>query len=121
MPKGYLIANVDVSDAEAYKAYVAENGVAFAKYGGRFLVRAGQREVPEGQFRARLVVLEFPSYQAASDCYHSPEYAKAIALRRGASVADIAVIEGYGGPQPGEWAAPCMPMKMPSPIARRRR
>lgn len=100
MPKGYLIANVDVTDAEAYKAYVTENAVAFAKYGARFLVRGGPREVPEGQFRARLVVLEFPSFQAAKDCYHSPEYAKAIALRQGASLADIALIEGYDGPQP---------------------
>lgn len=102
MPKGYIIANVDVTDAEAYKAYVAENAIAFAKYGARFLVRGGPREVTEGQFRARLVVLEFPSFQAAKDCYHSPEYAKAIALRKGASTADIAVIEGYDGPQPGE-------------------
>ena len=102
MPKGYLIANVDVTDAEAYKAYVTENATAFAKYGARFLVRAGTREVPEGQFRARLVVLEFPTFQAAKDCYHSPEYAKAIALRVGASVADIALIEGYDGPQPGD-------------------
>ena len=102
MPKGYIIANVDVTDAEAYKAYITENAVAFAKFGARFLVRGGAREVPEGQFRARLVVLEFPSFQAAKDCYHSPEYAKAIALRSRASVADIAVIEGYDGPQPGE-------------------
>ncbi len=102
MPKGYIIANVDVTDAEAYKVYVAENAIAFTKYGARFLVRGGAREVPEGQFRARLVVLEFPSFQAAKDCYNSPEYAKAIALRTKASIADIAVIEGYDGPQPGE-------------------
>ena len=102
MPKGYIIANVDVTDAARYTAYITENAVAFAKYGARFLVRAGQREVPEGQFRARLVVLEFASFQAAKDCYHSPEYAKAIAIRTGASIADIAVIEGYDGPQPGD-------------------
>ena len=102
MPKGYLIGNVDVTDAKAYKAYVTENAIAFAKYHARFLVRGGPREVPEGQFRARLVVLEFPSFQAAKDCYHSPEYAKAIALRQGASLADIALIEGYDGPQPGQ-------------------
>jgi uncharacterized protein (DUF1330 family) len=102
MPKGYIIGSVDVTDAEAYKAYVTENAIAFTKYGARFLVRGGAREVPEGQFRARLVVLEFPTFQAAKDCYHSPEYAKAIALRQGASIADLAVIEGYDGPQPGD-------------------
>jgi uncharacterized protein (DUF1330 family) len=48
------------------------------------------------------VVLEFPSYQAALDCYHSPEYAPAMALRLDAGVADILIIEGYDGVQPGE-------------------
>jgi uncharacterized protein (DUF1330 family) len=47
------------------------------------------------------VVLEFPSYQAALDCYNSPEYAKAKALRVAASVGDVVIIEGYDGAQPG--------------------
>jgi uncharacterized protein (DUF1330 family) len=100
MPKGYWIAHVDVSDPEAYKAYVAENAVAFKKYGARFVVRGGKNEVAEGRSRARTVVLEFKDYATALACYRSPEYAKAIALRTGASVADLVVIEGYDGPQP---------------------
>jgi uncharacterized protein (DUF1330 family) len=40
MPKGYWIAHVDVQNPDAYKNYVSANGVAFAKLGGRFLVRA---------------------------------------------------------------------------------
>ncbi len=100
--KGYWIASVDVSDPEAYKAYVAENAKAFRKYGARFLVRGGAREVPEGQLRARVVVIEFPSHAAALACYRSPEYAVAIGLRRGASLADLAIVEGYGGLQPGD-------------------
>ena len=102
MPKGYWIAQVDVTDPEGYRAYVAANAVAFAKYGARFLTRGAAAEVPEGKLRARLVVLEFPSLQAAQECYHSPEYAGAKDLRLGNSMADIAIIEGYGGPQPGE-------------------
>lgn len=100
MAKGYWVAFVDVHDAEGYKAYVAENAIAFRKYGARFLVRNGQRETPEGAPRPRTVVIEFPSYQAALDCYRSPEYAKAMALRAGKSVMDIAIVEGYDGPQP---------------------
>ena len=48
MPKGYWVVRVDVHDAESYKDYVASNGVAFAKFGGRFLVRAGPFEIPLG-------------------------------------------------------------------------
>lgn len=102
MAKGYWIARVDVSDAEAYKAYVAANAAPIAKFGGRFLVRAGKFENPEGASRSRNVVLEFPSYQAALDCYRSPEYAAAIKLRLPpVATVDMVVIEGYDGPQPG--------------------
>ncbi len=97
MAKGYWIAHVDVTDPEGYKAYVAANAAAFAKYGARFLVRGGKGEVAEGSARARNVVLEFPSYQAALDCYRSPEYAQAKSLREKASVGDLVIVEGYDG------------------------
>ena len=89
-------------DPEGYKAYVAANAVAFALYGGRFLIRGAVPEVPEGHTRARLVVIEFPSLQAATDCYHSPEYAAAMAHRLGKSVIDLAIVAGYDGAQPGQ-------------------
>lgn len=100
MAKGYWVASVDVHDLEGYKVYAAANGVAFAKYGGKFITRGGKSELVEGKLRSRLVVIEFPSYQAALDCYRSPEYAAAMKLRAGNSVADIAVVEGYEGAQP---------------------
>src|SRR5262252_1391688 len=72
--KGYWIGHVDVTDPEGYKTYVAANAEPFGKFGGRFLVRGGAREVVEGKVRARTVVLEFPSYDAALACYRSPDY-----------------------------------------------
>ena len=102
MAKGYWIARVDVQDAEAYKKYVAANAGPFKEFGARFLVRAGEFESVEGSARARNVVIEFPSYQAALDCYHSPAYQKAKSFRTGASQGDLIIIEGYDGPQPGD-------------------
>jgi uncharacterized protein (DUF1330 family) len=101
MPKGYWIAHVDVSDQEAYKAYVTANAVAFAKYGARFLVRNGERQMREGALRGRHVVIEFKDYATALACYDSPEYSAAAKLRADASKGDLVVIEGYDGPQPG--------------------
>ncbi len=101
MAKGYWIARVDVHNTEAYKDYVASNGVAFAKFGGRFLVRGGQFENPQGTSRSRNVVIEFPSYQAALDCWNSPEYKAAKAKQQGGAEMDMVIIEGYDGPQPG--------------------
>ena len=102
MAKGYWIAQVDVADPEAYKAYIAANAPVFRKYGGRFLVRGGTHEVMEGSMRARKVVIEFKDYATALACYRSPEYGAAIALRRDVSTGDLVVIEGYDGPQPGD-------------------
>jgi uncharacterized protein (DUF1330 family) len=101
MPKGYWIARVDIQDPEQYKAYVAANAVAFAKFGAMFLVRGGSFEVPEGSSRQRSVVLEFPSYRAALDCYQSHEYQEALKLRLGIAACDLVIVEGYDGPQPG--------------------
>ncbi len=102
MPKGYWIAHVDVRDVEQYKAYVAANAKPLAEHGGRFLTRGGRFENPEGSARSRNVVIEFPTYQAALDCWNSPGYQAAIQLRRPVSVADIVIVEGYDGPQPGQ-------------------
>ena len=101
MTKAYWIARVDVADPEAYKAYMAANAAPFARYGARFIVRGGRFEPVEGDARARNVVLEFKDYETALACYRSPEYQAAKRLRDPVSVADIMIIEGYDGPQPG--------------------
>jgi uncharacterized protein (DUF1330 family) len=100
MAKGYWIVRVDIADDEKYKAYIAANAEPLHKYGARFLVRGGQFENPEGTSRRRNSVIEFPTYQAALDCWKSPGYQKAIALRRDVSTIDLIVIEGYEGAQP---------------------
>lgn len=100
MAKGYWIAHVDVADVERYKAYVAANAQPLRDYGGRFLARGGRHENPEGTSRARNVVIEFPSYEAALACWNSPGYQAAVQLRLPVSTADIVIVEGYDGPQP---------------------
>jgi uncharacterized protein (DUF1330 family) len=97
--KGYWIGQVDVTDMEGYKPYTVANQAPFGEYGGRYLVRGGACEVPEGKARPRIVVLEFPSYEAALACYRSDGYQAAKKLREGKSILDLAVIEGYGGPK----------------------
>ncbi|MCB1547752.1 MAG: DUF1330 domain-containing protein [Hyphomicrobiaceae bacterium] len=97
MPKGYWIAHVTVTDPERYKDYVAANGVAFAKYGARFIVRGGASETRVGGTGGtpRHVVIEFDSYAVAKACYDSPEYQAAARIRDEASTAHIVIVEGY--------------------------
>lgn len=100
MQKGYWIVRVDVTDPEQFKAYTVANAEAFKKYGARFLARAGRFEVPEGTTRTRNTIVEFPSYQVALDCWHSPEYQAALKLRLPVSAMDLVIVEGYDGAQP---------------------
>ena len=101
MAKGYWIVRVDIEDMEQYKTYIAANAAPFKQYGARFLVRGGKYENPEGASRERNAVIEFPSYAAALECWRSPEYQAALRLREPVSTADLVIIEGYDGPQPG--------------------
>ena len=97
--KGYWIAHVNITKPERYKDYVAANAAPLKAYGARFLVRAGDNLVPEGQMLAgrRHVVIEFESYAAAKACYESPDYQAAVRIREEASTGEIVIIEGYEG------------------------
>ena len=94
MAKAYWIAHVTVTDPDQYKHYASDTPVAFKKYGATFLARGGAFEQMEGKGRPRNVVVEFPSLQAALDCYRSAEYQAARAKRIGAGEADIVIVEG---------------------------
>ena len=98
MAKGYWIARADVHNEEGYKPYAAANPAIFKKFGGRFVVRGGKHECPEGEARSRNVVIEFPDYAAALACYNSPEYQANLQLRQPHSSIDLIIIEGFDGP-----------------------
>jgi uncharacterized protein (DUF1330 family) len=101
MPKGYWIARVDVDNTDAYGRYRALNGRAFARYGGRFVVRGPAGKVVKGTPRKHNVVIEFESYAKALACYESAEYQEAMAFLKDVGPTDLVIVEGYEGPQPG--------------------
>jgi uncharacterized protein (DUF1330 family) len=91
----YLIADVEVYDQNVYAEYRRQVLPLIQKHGGRFIVRGGAHEVLEGDWRPRrLVIIEFPDMATLKSWYQSPEYAKLIALRQGASRGSIVAVEG---------------------------
>ena len=94
MPKAYVIARANVTNASQWALYAADASKAIAQYGGKPLVRGGQMTVAEGEGRARNVVIEFENMEAAKAYAFSSEYAAARKLREGAGSLDIVVVEG---------------------------
>lgn len=96
MAKGYMIARVRIDDMEQYRKYMAVTPGAIASHGGRFIVRGGRHETVEGETETdRIVVVEFPSYDAAKAFYFSETYQEAIKLRENAGAAQFVLVEGY--------------------------
>ncbi|MDA0240400.1 MAG: DUF1330 domain-containing protein [Proteobacteria bacterium] len=94
MAAGYWVAMVDVTDPERYGEYASKTGPALEKYNAKVVIRGGRSETVEGQEFGKTVVLEFPTYEDAVACYHSPEYQSAKKIQEGASVRNIVIVEG---------------------------
>jgi len=94
MTKGYWIARVDVENADRYPDYVATAKPAFERYNAKFLARGGETHSLEGKNRARNVIIEFASVQDALDCYNSPEYQAAKAIRITAADSELIITAG---------------------------
>jgi len=95
MASGYWIANVKVNDPQGQQEYAKLAGPAIAKFGGKLKSRGASCQTKEGDKPAgNFVIVEFPSYQAAVDCYNSPEYQKALPLRLKASTGGLNIVEG---------------------------
>lgn len=95
-PRAYVIAQVDVTNAERYAEYAKLTPDIIAKHGGRFVARAGRTATLEGPpAKSRVVIIEFPSFDAAQQFYASPEYSAARKLRDGAAEAQFVLVEGF--------------------------
>ncbi len=98
MAKGFILALVEIPDAEAYAAsgYMRMAEDAVAAHGGRFLIRGGDPLLLEGTgLPGRIVVLEFPSREAAAAFHASQAYAPAIALRQSLSTGRLVLLSEY--------------------------
>lgn len=91
----YVVAQIDVTDPEAFAEYRAKVAETVARHGGRYKARGGEMEALEGDRPcSRMVVIEFDDARAAKRWYESEDYAPLIALRRSASRGSVVVVEG---------------------------
>ncbi len=94
----YLIATIDVHDADGYEAYKSSVPALIAKHGGRYIVRGGARDVVEGDWPdGRMVVLEFPDWDSANAFANDPAYEPVAAIRHATTDSHIWIVEGVPG------------------------
>jgi len=92
---GYVIVQAEIADMDKFKNYLMESPGTIAKYGGRYLARAGRTIRFEGKADgSRLVIIEFPSLEKAREWYHSEEYQKVKKFRENAATGSLIAIEG---------------------------
>ncbi|WP_305988315.1 DUF1330 domain-containing protein [Roseibium sp. MMSF_3544] len=92
----YWMARSKINDPVEYKKYTDLLPPIIAKYEGKILARGGNYELMEGpSYFERFVIIEFPSLEAGTSCFKSPEYDAAAKFRRsGAGEVETVVVEG---------------------------
>lgn len=91
----YVIASIEAVDPRAYPSRPESAADTIRMHGGRYLVRNGEAEVWEGEWRlGRMIVIEFDSLEEARRWYDSPEYAPVKALRIANARSQVIFVDG---------------------------
>ena len=91
----YLIAEIEITNADGYASYRPMAAESVARHGGRFVARGGTIVPLEGGWDPkRIVIIEFPSLDAAKTFYHSDDYQAALKVRLANSTGRVIVVDG---------------------------
>ena len=95
MPAYFIVDQLEVTDPETMKPYMAGVAATIEQYGGRFIVRGGKFDVTEGDWTPRrVIVLEFRDMATLKAWYDSPEYTPLKEMRLASSRSNAIMVEG---------------------------
>ena len=83
-----------IDNAEKLKEYAVKAKPTVQKFSGKFLVRGGKNRTNDGIESPRTIVVEFPDYNTAIECYDSAKYQEAHDILKGHVVRHHQIIEG---------------------------
>ena len=92
----YLIVDTKIIDQKAYEDYKIRAKPIAEHYGGEYLARGGNTTVLENELwtPTRLVVVKFPSREAAQNFLNCDEYAPVKAIRNNHAKTTMIIIDG---------------------------
>jgi uncharacterized protein (DUF1330 family) len=93
-PPAYSIVEVDVIDAEGFKAFAERNAAGVAAAGGQFIVRRGRVVTSEGTPPKGVFIIAWGSLDKATGYFSSPVFTELIPLRDKAARVRLFHVEG---------------------------
>ena len=95
LKKAYWVCIYEhINNTEKLKEYAVKAKPAIEKFSGKFLVRGGKNRTNDGINSPRTVVVEFPNYNTALNCYDSKEYQEAHKILDGHVIRHHQLVEG---------------------------
>lgn len=92
---GYWIVRASaIKDEAALKRYGELWAAIALRYDAEIIAGRGQIDTREGTPYPRQLVIRFPSFEAAVNCYEDPEYEAAMAIGLQAFDRELAILEG---------------------------
>jgi uncharacterized protein (DUF1330 family) len=95
MPAYFITFRDEMKNPEQYAAYGQKAMASFAGHDSKLLVANGALTPIEGEAPDGVVVIEFPTVQAAKDWYYSPAYQAAVGERLAATSGRAVIVEGF--------------------------
>ncbi|MEQ8443740.1 MAG: DUF1330 domain-containing protein [Alphaproteobacteria bacterium] len=93
--KGYwIILGTEVTDPAAQSEYGKLWEPIAKKYQARLNPTATAPSLMESRDTARVIIVEFPTYEMAVECYNDPDYAAAAKFAQAASKRDLLIVAG---------------------------
>ena len=90
---GMWIAHIEVKDPDRYAEYVDGASRVIPAFDGKFIARGGRYQQREGKDYPRNVVVRFPTYARAVECYESKEYQEILAIAQECSERLFTIVE----------------------------
>ena len=93
--KGYWVCIYEkIHNEEKLKEYAVKAKSVVKKFSGKFLIRGGKNRTNDGINSPRTVVIEFPDYNTAIECYDSKDYQEAHNILNGHVIRHHQTVEG---------------------------
>jgi uncharacterized protein (DUF1330 family) len=95
MPAYFFVDVREVKNPEKMAEYRSRVGHIVEKFGGQYVVAGGTFEVKEGSYQPNfLVMIQFPSMDAARRWYDSEEYRPLLEMRLAATTSNAFLVAG---------------------------